>query len=160
MLGGNGARSLGVTWICMLTLVLGAAGSAYASGMPVTANLIEVTATAGDVTATFSEVFPAGRFNGVHAWNLHAPVDLTHGPKQLGRIDSLNVSFDADPEVMLDFSLTNTSLTDDVLYNITTATIVFDGVPNAVAEASSSITLTQGAGSPAGASITGLLQHE
>ena len=140
---------------CGLTAAIFTGSSAFAAGMPVTANIIEVTATSGDLSATFEEVFPVGSFDGNLLWSLPAPVSLAAGATSLGTISRLNVTFNADPEIDLNFSLTNTNPSLPVTFDILTATIVFDAIPNAEAAASASMTLTQGAGSPAGASVTG-----
>lgn len=136
-------------FVCGLVLV---AQTALGTGFPVTANIIQVEATSAGHTATFSEVFPVSSFSGTQSWTLPAPVTLSDN---LGTIDVLTVNYKADPEVDLEFALTNSSLTDPVYYTVSTATILFDAVPNAEGAALASVTLTQGAGSPGGASIAG-----
>lgn len=84
---------------------------------------------------------------------------LSAAGKTLATIKDLSVTMDADPQVDLSFAVTNGSLTDPILFNISTATISFGGIPNAQAAATASLTLTQGAGSPAGASLTGLFPN-
>jgi hypothetical protein len=153
-------KSMWAVTVCGLTAVLFAGGSAFGTGMPVSANIIEVTATAGGHSDTFSEVFPVSSFDGNLVWSLPAPLTLADGSVSLGTVSKLNVTLNADPEVDLNFSLTNTNLSLPVFFNISTATIVFDGVPNAEAAASASMTLTQGAGSPAGASVSGMFSGD
>ena len=62
----------------------------------------------------------------------------------------------ADPQVDLEFAVTNGNLAASTVFDITAATIVFTAVPNAEAAALASVSLTQGAGSPAGVSASGL----
>ena len=114
---------------------------ALATGTPVTANIIEVTATSGSNSATFTEVFPVTSWSGLLAWNLPAPEQLSDGAVDLALLSSAYVGIDeADPVVDLDFSLTNS--TSGVLFvNIKTAVIQFGANPNAEASAISSMTL-------------------
>jgi hypothetical protein len=125
--------------------------------VPATLNIIQVTATSGGQTATFDQVFPVSSFTGEYLWSLPSPVTLGDGTTSLGTIDKLEVTLNADPQVDLEFAITNTSLTNPISYDIATATILFDPIANAEAAALASVTLTQGAGSPDGASIAGLL---
>lgn len=145
--------------LVLATLVgLATCSAAFGNAFPVTANIIQVQATSGSNSATFSEVFPVSSFNGNLTWTLPAPLTLADGATTLGTINNMVVSFNADPQVDLNFAVKNGSNTA-VTFDISTATIVFDPVPNAQAAASASITLTQGTGSPAGASITGLFPN-
>jgi hypothetical protein len=132
--------------------------AAFANSMPVTANIIQVTATSGANSATFSEVFPVSSFSGNLTWTLPAPLTLADGAVTLGTVKNMQVTFNADPQVDLNFAIVNGS-TSTIMFDITTATILFDPVPNATAAATASVTLSQGAGSPAGASIGGLFPN-
>ena len=150
---------------CAVYLLIGIAslaccGLAYGVAMPATANIIQIEATGGGHTATFEEVFPVGSFDGLLNWSLPAPLNLVEEGINLGSVNSLEVMFDADPQVDLNFSLVNNNLNYPVMFTISTATIAFTPVPNAQAAASASVTLTQGAGSPEGASITGLFPND
>lgn len=129
--------------------------AAWGTATPATANIIQIEATSGGHTATFQEVFPVASFDGVLNWSLPAPLALEDGGVSLGTIQNLQVSFNADPQVDLAFAVLNSNLAA-VNFNISTATIIFDPVPNAQAAAAASLTLTQGAGSAPGATLTGL----
>lgn len=133
-------------------------GTAFGTAIPATVNIIQVQATSNGHTATFEQVFPVSNFDGILPWSLPAPLTLADGGYNLGTIKNLAVTFDADPQVDLSFALTNGS-TSTVSFDITTATIVFEPVANAEAAAAASLTLTQGAGSTAGGSVTGLFPN-
>lgn len=143
----------------VLVMALGLAGEALGEGHPATANLIEVTATSGSFSATFEEVFPVGSFD-TYSWALPAPIVLQAQGETLATIEELSVSYDADPQVDLNFNVTNNNLLAPMQFSITTALIVFTPVPDAQAAASASVTFSQGAGSPMGGYINGLFPED
>lgn len=143
--------------VCAAVLV--PCGSALATAVPATANIISVEATSGGLTAHFEQVFPVANWDGVLNWALPAPLTLSAAGQTLATVKDLSVTMDADPQVDLSFAITNGSLTDPIMFSVSTATISFGGIPNAQAAATASLTLTQGAGSPAGASLTGLFPN-
>lgn len=120
--------------------------------IPQTANIIEVVATSNGQSVTFDRVFPVSSITGEYVWTLPAPESLGSTG---ATIDTLKVTFNADPQVDLEFAITNGSLSNDISFNISTATILFDPIVNAELAALASVTLTQGAGSAPGASISG-----
>lgn len=132
--------------------------AAFGNAMPVTASIIKVQATSGSNSATFEEVFPVGNFDGNLTWTLPAPLTLQDGAVTLGTVKNMQVTFNADPQVDLNFAIVNGS-SAPISFAITTATILFDPIANATAAATASVTLSQGAGSPAGASISGLFPN-
>ncbi len=131
--------------------VLVCTASVFGGATPATANIIEVTATAGGHTDTFVEVFPVSSFTGLLPWSLPAPLVMADGQTELAVFTDLGLTFNADPQVDLQFAVTNSSLTLPLYVNIKTARISFNGIPNADARATASLTVTDGAGSPAGA---------
>jgi hypothetical protein len=146
--------------IVAVLVVMCLASSAWAGvAMPSTANIVEVTATSaqGETLATFAELFPvdAQIISGTYMWNLPAPVTLRTGTgAPVATVNSLSVTYQADPQVLLTFDLINTDPTNPVSFSVASGAIGFvPSVPNAVARASTSITLTDGATD--GASITG-----
>jgi hypothetical protein len=139
-------------------LALLCVSAAFGSAVPATLNIIQVQATSGGHTATFEQVFPVSSIDGVLPWAISSPVTLSDGSYNLATIKNLQVTFNADPQVDLAFALVNGS-TSTVSFDIQTATILFDGIPNAEAAAGASVTLTQGAGSTAGGSIAGLFPN-
>lgn len=149
-----GARSfLSGLVLAGLAVMLIQPGTALGSAIPQTVSIIHVTATSGGHTSTFDQVFPVsdqGGFNGHYGWALQAPRTLGDAS-----IETLKVDFDSDPQVDLEFAITNDSLTNDIYFEISTARIAFAGIPNPEAAALASVTLTQGAGSAPGATITG-----
>lgn len=148
-----GARSLLSGLILVgLTVLSVQSGTALGGAIPQTASIIEVVATSNGQSVTFDQVFPVSSFTGEYAWTLPAPQALGDTGAS---IDTLKVTFNADPQVDLEFAITNGSLSNDISFNISTATILFDPIANPEMAALASVTLTQGAGSPAGASITG-----
>lgn len=136
-------------------LPLAVASAALGTGTPVTATLVQVQATSGDHSASFSEVFPVSSFE-QYSWSLPAPLTLSDDGVSLGTLDSLDLFFDADPQVDLFFSYTNTNQGSPIVVNVSTATIAFSPLVNPDGATSASLTLTQGAGSTPGASLTGL----
>jgi hypothetical protein len=142
--------------VLVTACVLVSSSAALGTAMFTTANIIEVSATTSDGTATFSEVFPVSSFDGQLGWTLDAPLSLSAQGQEIATIDDLSLTYDADPQVDLRFALRNTSMTDDCFFSITAATIQFTPVQDAQAAASASVTLSQGAGSPSGGALTGL----
>ncbi len=140
-------------------LLLVPVSAALAGAVPMTANIIQVSATSSDgATASFEEVFPVSSFNDSLSWTLPAPLTLRdNAGAAMGTIEDLKVTFNADPQVDLSFSIINNDLTNAVMYSVSTATISFAAINNPQAAASASMTLTQGAGSAAGGYTTGLL---
>lgn len=133
-------------------------GAAFGGAMPVTASIVTVTATSGDHSATFNEVFPVSDINGVCSWALPSPVALSDGAVTLGTVTNLEVGFNADPEVDLGFAVKNMS-SSAVTFSITAGTISFMPITDGEALAGASVTLTAGTGSAPGASITGLFAN-
>jgi hypothetical protein len=122
-----------------------------------TASLIEVSATSGDHTATFSEIIPMSSFDGTLPWALSAPRTLSDGSVPLVTITNLGVAFSADPQVDLNFAIVNASLTNPLNITISSATILLlPPVDNAQAVAGASMTLTNGSGGATGGYLTGL----
>ncbi len=115
---------------------------------PFTAQLIEITATSGGRTSSFSEMFPVASFTGVFDWQLPSAIALSDAGGSLGQIDYLGLRLDADPQVDLSFSVRNTSLVSPTFFSIKTTTLMFPGINPAEGVASASFTLTNGIGSP------------
>lgn len=141
----------------LLVTVTFEAGTALGGAVPATANLIYVQATSGGHTATFEQVFPVASFKDSLTWTLPAPLTLSDGAYEVGTINELKVTFNADPQVDLYFVATNGNMTNPVTFNFVSATILFAPIANPEASAAAFMTLTNGAGSAAGASLTGLL---
>lgn len=115
---------------------------------PFTAQLIEITAVSGAHSSSFSEMFPIASFTGTFDWQLPSPISLSDGSMNLGQIDFLGLSLDADPQVDLSFSVRNNDLVNPTFFSIKTTTLMFPGINPAEGVASASFTLTNGIGSP------------
>jgi hypothetical protein len=149
-------KSIAAVLALVLTLSVPWSEAFGGTAFPATANIIEVNATSGDHSATFTEIFPVSSFSGNLPWALQSPLTLSDGSYSLATFSDLAVNFNADPQVDLSFALINGNVSNPVNITITSATIIFDAVPNAQGAAGASITVGQGAGSPNGGSITGL----
>lgn len=129
-----------------VAILLVATSFAAAMAVPISTNIISVQATSGDSSAIFEEVFPVNSFNDILSWSLPAEgIVLGDGEQDLASFTDLNVSFDADPQVDLNFAVRNSNPNASVRITITAATIgIFPGIENAQGAASASVTLTQG----------------
>lgn len=115
---------------------------------PFTAQLVEITAVSGSHSSSFSEMFPVASFTGIFDWQLPSPIALSDGGVNLGQIDFLGLTLDADPQVDLSFSVRNNDLVNPTFFSIKTTTLMFPGINPAEGVASASFTLTNGIGSP------------
>ena len=150
-------RQCFVAYVAAFAAVLVPCADVFADAYLGSATIIEVTATSGGHSATFEETYAVGSFDSAYSWALPVPTTLKDGANDLVTLQSLSVTYDASGQVDFNFSLTNDSLVFTTLF-FRTAEIIFEtGIPDAQAAASAALTLTQGAGSPLGGSLTGQL---
>lgn len=142
----------------LATLLLTVAGG-VSYGVPIdgSTGVVEITATRGKHIATYTGLVSPAALDAGLGWQPAGPLTLADDESALAVVQQLWVSTSPPHQVDLSFALTNSSLTEPTMFNIRTITIAFDAVPNAEAAAFAAVTLTDGAGSPAGAAMTGLL---
>ena len=134
------------------------AGAAYAGpGIDgsLTGPLLSITAIAAGKTANWElgwDQFP-GLVNGKGAWRAPGVIELRSNGDLIASLNSINVFYDVDPSVQLNFSVTagNTVTT----FTFTSSTVVFTPLVNPVATATAAVTVTDNTGN--GATLTGLL---
>ncbi|MGQ9809455.1 MAG: PEP-CTERM sorting domain-containing protein [Armatimonadota bacterium] len=117
--------------------------------------LLTITAVAAGKTAQWQlgwDQFP-GLVNGKGAWRAPGLIELRSNGDLIASLDSLNVFYDVDPAVQLNFSVTagNTVTT----FTFTSSTVVFTPLVNPIATATAAVTVTDNTGN--GATLTGLL---
>ena len=134
------------------------AGAAYAGpGIDgsLTGPLLSITAIAEGKTAKWElgwEQFPA-LVNGKGSWSSPGVIELKENGHPIASLNSINVFYDVDPSVQLNFSVTagNTVTT----FTFTSSTVVFTPLVNPVATATAAVTVTDNNGN--GVTLTGLL---
>jgi len=134
------------------------AGAAYAGpGIDgsLTGPLLSITAIAEGKTAKWElgwEQFPA-LVNGKGSWSSPGVIELKDNGDLIASLNSINVFYDVDPSVQLNFSVTagNTVTT----FTFTSSTVLFTPLVNPVATATAAVTVTDNTGN--GATLTGLL---
>jgi len=134
------------------------AGAAYAGpGIDgsLTGPLLSITAIAEGKTAKWElgwEQFPA-LVNGKGSWSSPGVIELKDNDDLIASLNSINVFYDVDPSVQLNFSVTagNTVTT----FTFTSSTVVFTPLVNPVATATAAVTVTDNNGN--GVTLTGLL---
>ena len=134
------------------------AGAAYAGpGIDgsLTGPLLSITAIAAGKTAIWElgwDQFPA-LVNGKGSWSSPGVIELKDNGDLVASLNSINVFYDVDPSVQLNFSVTagNTVTT----FTFTSSTVVFTPLVNPVATATAAVTVTDNTGN--GATLTGLL---
>jgi len=134
------------------------AGAAYAGpGIDgsLTGPLLSITAIAEGKTAKWElgwEQFPA-LVNGKGSWSSPGVIELKENGHPIASLNSINVFYDVDPSVQLNFSVTagNTVTT----FTFTSSTVVFTPLVNPVATATAAVTVTDNNGN--GVMLTGLL---
>lgn len=147
----NTTRTIAGTVVALVCGLLAVSAEAEAGAVPLYANMIEVEVSQGLDSVSFSQLWPTSVFDDRFIWSLPAPEDLGG----LATLGSLTVTFQADPQVDLNFSLTNNDLNNPVFFSISTTPIVFSGIADPQAAAAASMTITDGAGSPQGVMCTG-----
>lgn len=148
--------------ICLILasvgLVMSAAssGTASASGMLATGTIVTVKATAGTEVGQLSYFLPANTIiGGEYAWSPQStPVTInsTSGNVVLGTLNSLQLVFDADPQITLAFDVTSANQT--TTFEIVSDTLTFSPILNPEAFANASATLVD-ANNSAWAKLTG-----
>jgi len=134
------------------------AGAAYAGpgiDQSLTGPLLSITAIAEGKTAKWElgwEQFPA-LVNGKGSWSSPGVIELKENGHPIASLNSINVFYDVDPSVQLNFSVTagNTVTT----FTFTSSTVVFTPLVNPVATATAAVTVTDNNGN--GVTLTGLL---
>jgi len=134
------------------------AGAAYAGpGIDgsLTGPLLSITAIAAGKTAIWElgwDQFPA-LVNGKGSWSSPGVIELKDNGDLIASLNSINVFYDVDPSVQLNFSVTagNTVTT----FTFTSSTVVFTPLVNPVATATAAVTVTDNNGN--GVTLTGLL---
>ncbi len=130
----------------------------FASAIPTTAALVVVDAERNGETGQFAALFPANTIiSGAYNWSLEQPVTIasTSSGAVLGTLDTLDLVFNADPAVVLNFSVVAGPFGTN--FTITSAIIQFAPIANPDAYASAAITVTDN--NLNGATLTGLLAN-
>jgi uncharacterized protein (TIGR03382 family) len=122
--------------------------------------LVQINATSSRGTGSYSVFVPVGEFEGIYHWSINGPLAVTSDSdgSELFSINELDLTFNADPVVDLRFSLKNSDLVNPTMFSIATLPMVVNpviGAAAAVGVASASLSVTNGIGSPAGASVVG-----
>ncbi len=117
--------------------------------------LLSITAVAAGKTAQWQlspEQFP-GLVNGKGSWRAADRIELKANGDLIASLDSINVFYDVDPAVQLNFSVTagNTVTT----FTFSSSLVVFTPLVNPPATATAAVTVTDNTGN--GATLTGLL---
>jgi hypothetical protein len=104
--------------------------------------LVDIQATSGGVTGGQSWLFPAG-LGSLERYSASLPQTTIHGPSgglALGTIESLDLTYIADPSVSLGFVVGAGSAS--VTFTISSAVISFPALTDPIASASAQVTLT------------------
>ncbi len=135
------------------------AGSVWAEAIPMTAAIVHIEAEAetpgGTETGEFEKVFPIGTvIQGEYRYSLDQPVTIlsTQNQIELGTFDLLDLVFNADPAVTLNFSVVADEYGTD--FEINSAIISFDPLTDPDAYATAGLTVTDN--DVDGATLTGL----
>jgi len=124
-----------------LAMIVASAGPVLASGILTTGTVVTVRATAGANSGQFSYFLPANTpVAGEYQWQtLSVNITSTSGSVLLGTVNSLQVIYDADPAVTLNFDITSANQT--TTFDIVSDTLSFASLTNPDAFASASATL-------------------
>jgi hypothetical protein len=141
--------------VFVLALVVALAGSRAGASL-IGADFIKITASSAQGSGEWKLVIPPGwtfPANGKHSWSLPTPVDIWNGnhSARLAQIQSLDLYFEQDPVVALNFAVMAGA--GPVGVTITSAQLSFPAITNPSAVATSAMTLTDTDGN--GASLTG-----
>src|SRR5262245_59536407 len=125
----------------VLALVLGVAGVRAHANL-IGADFVKVFATSSEGSGEWKLVIPPGwtfPANGKHIWDLPAPVDIWNAghSAKLAQLKSLNLDFEQDPVVGLNFTVTAGGSPTTV--TITSATLSFAAITNPSAVATSAV---------------------
>ena len=126
-----------------LAVIVVSAGPVLASGILMTGTVVTVRATAGTDSGVLSYFLPANTsITGEYQWSpqtIPATIMATNGTTVLGTLNSLQLVFDADPRVSVDFDVTSAGAT--TTFDIVSDTLSFDPITNPDAFSSASVTL-------------------
>ncbi len=144
-----------ITTVCVLLLT----GSyAWAEALPATAVLVRVDAAYGTDTGSVEYYFPVGTvIEGSYSWDLEEPVTIWNATNtlELTTVETLNLVFNADPAVTLNFSVVAGNYGSNI--TVTSAVITFDPIVKPYAYATAAVTVTDNNFN--GATLTGLLTN-
>ncbi len=141
-----GSRSWLATTLAVAALMTSAA-TGLAAGTPLTGTMVTIEASAGSKTGELEYFFPANT-TGQYAWSLNQPEPIVAGDGTvLATLNTLDLAFEADPVVGVDFEVLAGGAT--TTFDITSATIGFDPLtdPDAIAQATVAVLDTDNSGS-------------
>lgn len=137
------SRWSGLLVVALAVLMAGPVRAAWGGAVPSTSTLVSVHAVAGSTIGDLVFYFPANTtIEGTYSWSLPAPATIyaTDGTTVIGTVNSLNLAYNADPSVSLDFNVTAGASTTE--FDISSATINFAPVINPDAYAYATVTTT------------------
>ncbi len=149
-------RGLGNVLVVGLLLLTGS--NALAEALPATAVLVRIDAEYGTDTGSVEYYFPVGTvIEGTYSWNLDEPVAIMNAANtlQLTTVETLNLVYNADPAVTLNFSVVAGNYGSNI--TVTSAVITFDPIVKPLAYATAGVTVTDN--NLNGATLTGLLTN-
>ncbi len=137
----SGYRAVGILALAVLTVL--PVSRALGDAIPMTAALVVVDAERNGETGQFAALFPTNTIiKGRHDWELDGPraiVSRQSGAK-LADLESLGLTFDADPGVSLEFSVRAGPFGTN--FTITSAVIAFAPIAVPQAYATAAVTAT------------------
>ncbi len=141
MFGKSSYRAVGALALAILVVV--PAGRALGDAVPLTAAIVIVDAERNGETGQFAALFPANTIiSGSYDWALEEPTAIvaTQSGAMLGDLQTLGLTFNADPAVSLDFSVRAGPYGTN--FTITSAVITFAPIASPQAYASAALTVT------------------
>lgn len=141
--------------VVAVALLLALPVIALGTAIPTTATIFVVNAENNGETGQFSVLFPANAvIEGTYAYDLDEPVTImsTQNNVELGTLNTLGLTFNADPAVSLEFSVRAGAYGTN--FTITAATMSFATITNPIAYATAAVTVTDR--NTNGATLTGL----
>ncbi len=148
----------GLSGVLVVGLLLLTGGNAWAEALPATAFLVRVDAAYGTDTGSVEYFFPVNTvIEGSYNWNLEEPVVIMNATNtlELTTVETLNLVFNADPAVTLNFSVVAGNYGSNI--TVTSAVITFDPIVKPYAYATAGVTVTDN--NLNGATLTGLLTN-
>ncbi len=152
----SGYRGLAIVAAAFVLLLTGS--NALAEALPATAVLVRIDAEYGTDTGSVEYYFPVGTvIEGTYSWNLDEPVAIMNAANtlQLTTVETLNLVYNADPAVTLNFSVVAGNYGSNI--TVTSAVITFDPIVKPYAYATAAVTVTDNNFN--GAALTGLLAN-
>ncbi len=135
-------KNLAVLAVFIATYTLFAVeAAAKMTGSPIT---VEISNEAENIVVTWSPSDNDGTWteyeNGDFEWVLDTPVEISIGADTLGTLNSARLYTIADPVINLDFTVSSSSSGSN--FTITSSVLNFSSIPNAEANATAEVTVT------------------